>query len=61
MLELELKTNESLNKCNFFIHKEISSFSSENIMRLFLDNENQISSMCVGLYNIKITNWSPYP
>jgi len=56
MLELELKTNESLNKCNFFLHKEISSFSCENIMRFFLDNENQISSMCVGLYNIKITN-----
>lgn len=56
MLEFELKANEGLNKSNFFLHKEVSSFSCENIMRLFLDNENQISCMCIRLYKVKITN-----
>lgn len=43
MFELKFEANQRVNKRNTFFHEEISSFSSKNFMRFFLNNKNNIS------------------
>ena len=61
MFELELKAYEGLNESDLFLHEEVSSFPGEEIMRFFLNHENQISCERVILSEIVLTNWSPSP
>lgn len=49
VLQFELETYEGFNQSNGFLHVEVGTFASENLMGFFLDDEDEISCHCVGL------------